>query len=180
MLRTRRDVVDAATALFLERGWSGVTHAEVARRAGYSKATIYAHWPTQIDLVRDSVGQICGAAEHPVPTGDLRADVIRELVDFAVDLSQGQLARVLGGVIERAADDPEVAELRRQLDAEGSRTLDAILRQHLEPRDVAPCLALLTGAVFVRVAVQARPATRPFIADLVDRVLSSTSLLAQD
>ena len=100
VLRTRRDVVDAATALFLAEGWSAVTHAEVARRAGYSKATVYTHWPTRLDLVRASVGQICGAAEHPPPTGDLRADLVRDLVDFADDLSRGHLGRVIGGVLD--------------------------------------------------------------------------------
>lgn len=174
MVRTRRDVVAAATDLFLEQGWGAVTHAEVARRAGYSKATVYAHWPTQLDLVRASVGQICGAAEHPEPTGDLHADVIRELVDFAGDLSDGHLTRVLGGVIERAADDPEVDDLRRQLDEEGSRSLEAILGHHLPADDVEPSLALLTGAVFVRVAIQGRPAGRAFVVDLVERVLGPT------
>lgn len=175
VLRTRRDVIEAATELFLEHGWGAVTHAEVARRAGYSKATIYAHWPTQLDLVRDSVGRICAASEHPEPTGDLRADLVRELVDFAQDLSRGHLARVLGGVIERAADEPGVDELRQQLNAEGSRSIEAILRDHLEPADVAPTLTLLTGAVFIRVSLQAGPASRAVIADLVDRVLTSTT-----
>jgi|GEM_PF-873458 AcrR family transcriptional regulator len=174
VLRTRRDVVDAATALFLAEGWTAVTHAEVARRAGYSKATVYAHWPTRLDLVRASVGQICGAAKHPQPTGDLRADLVRELVDFADDLSRGQLDRVLGGVLERAGTDPAVDELRKQLWEEGTRSMVAILRSHLPPDAVEPSLALLTGGVLVRVAFQARSATRAFIEDLVDRVLASS------
>jgi AcrR family transcriptional regulator len=176
VLRTRRDVVDAATALFLAEGWAAVSHAEVARRAGYSKATVYAHWPTRLDLIRASVGQICGAAEHPKPTGDLRADLIHGLSDFAEDLSDGHLARVLGGVLERAGIDPAVDELRQQLCEEGMHALEGILRAHLPPEAVEPSLALLTGGVFVRVALQARSATEGFIEDLVDRVLSSSGL----
>ena len=174
VLRTRRDVVDAATALFLAEGWSAVTHAEVARRAGYSKATVYAHWPTRLDLVRASVGRICGAAEHPKPSGDLRADLVRELVDFANDLSHGHLDRALGGVLERAASDPAVDELRQQLWEEGTRSMESILRSHLPPDAVEPSVALLTGGVLVRVAFQAHPATNAFIEDLVDRVLASS------
>jgi AcrR family transcriptional regulator len=174
--RTRRDVVDAATALFKSEGWAAVTHAEVARRAGYSKATVYTHWPTRLDLVRASVGQICGTAEHPRPTGDLRGDLIRELLDFADDLSQGHLTRVLGGVLERAENDPVVDEMRRQLWAEGTRSMEAILRSHLPAESVEPCLALLTGGVLVRVSFQARPATREFVEDLVERVLAPSGL----
>ncbi|MFC9065687.1 TetR/AcrR family transcriptional regulator [Streptomyces harbinensis] len=171
--RTRRDVVDAATELFTSEGWAAVTHAEVARRAGYSKATVYAHWPTRLDLVRASVGQICGTSEHPRPTGDLRADLITALLDFADDLSRGHLARVLGGVFERAGSDPAVDEMRGQLYAEGAGPLEAILGTHLPEEAVEPCVALLTGGVLVRVAMQASPATPEFIEDLVDRVLAS-------
>jgi AcrR family transcriptional regulator len=171
--RTRRDVVDAATALFLAEGWTAVSHAEVARRAGYSKATVYAHWPTRLDLIRAAVGQICGAAEHPKPTGDVRTDLILGLTDFAEDLSEGHLTRVLGGILERAGSDPAVDELLRQLNEEGTHTLEEILRTHLPPEAVEPSLALLVGGVFVRVAMQARPATRDFVEDLVDRVLAS-------
>ena len=174
VLRTRRDVVDAATALFLAEGWTAVTHAEVARRAGYAKATVYAHWPTRLDLVRASVGQICGAAEHPPPTGDLRADLVRELVDFAHDLSRGHLDRVIGGVLERAGTDPAVDELRQQLCDQGTGPMEAILRSHLPPEAVEPSVALLAGGVLVRVAIQALPATTAFIEDLVDRVLTSS------
>lgn len=172
--RTRRDVVDAATELFKAEGWAAVTHAEVARRAGYSKVTVYAHWPTRLDLVRASVGQICGASEHAQPTGDLRADLVRELLDFADDLSQGHLTRVLGGVFERAGSDPAVDEMRRQLYTEGAGPLAAILGAHLPAESVDPCVALLTGGVLVRVALQGAPASREFVEDLVDRVLAST------
>jgi AcrR family transcriptional regulator len=171
VVRTRRDVVDAATAVFLEQGWSAVTHAEVARRSGYAKGTVYTHWPTRLDLVRASVGQICGAAQHPAPTGDLRADLVRDLLDFADDLSVGHLDRVLGGVLERAGSDPAVAEIREQLWAEGTGALRLILDAHLPAAEVEPALALLTGGVLVRVAFEGRPATRRFVADLVDRVV---------
>ena len=174
VVRTRRDVVDAATALFLAEGWTAVTHAEVARRAGYSKATVYAHWPTRLDLVRASVGQICDASEHPLPTGDLNADLVRELVSFADALSKGHLDRVLGGVLERAGSDPAVDELRQRLYEEGTRSMEAILRTHLTPMAVEPSLVLLAGGVLVKVAFGGQPATRAFIEDLVARVLMSS------
>lgn len=174
VVRTRRDVVEAAAELFGSQGWTGVTHAEVARRAGYSKATVYAHWPTQLDLVRASVGRICDVAQHPEPTGDLRADLINGLLDFAGDLAEGRLERVLGGILERAAGDPAVGDLRRQLYEEGTRALEAVLRSHLPDEDVEPSLALLVGGVLARVSFQAEPAPEAFVTDLVDRVLAAT------
>ncbi|MBE1875552.1 TetR/AcrR family transcriptional regulator [Myceligenerans pegani] len=175
IVRTRRDVVDATTALLRAEGWGGVTHAEVARRAGYSKATVYAHWPTRLDLIEASVGQICSTSQHPEPTGDLRADLIAELTGLAEALTEGQLARIFGGILERAGSDPGVDEVRRQLVAEGSGPMAAILAAHLPPDAVDAALALLNGGVLFRIGFQALPADRAFITDLVDRVLATTA-----
>ncbi|WP_051432947.1 TetR/AcrR family transcriptional regulator [Promicromonospora kroppenstedtii] len=173
--RTRRDVVGATSALLLEEGWDAVTHAEVARRAGYSKATVYAHWPTRLDLIRASIDQICDEADHPAPTGDLRTDLRAALADFADDLTRGHLDRLLAGVVERAHDNEVVGRLRTRLYETGTSGMRAILAAHVEERDVDPALALLTGAVLVRVTFEGRPATTPLLDDLVDRVLASTT-----
>ncbi|WDZ92793.1 hypothetical protein [Nocardiopsis sp. HUAS JQ3] len=42
---------------------------------------------------------------------------------------------------------------------------------HLPARDVDPSLAMLVGAVLVRVTYEGEAATEEFIADVVDRVL---------
>ncbi|MFI2485804.1 TetR/AcrR family transcriptional regulator [Promicromonospora kroppenstedtii] len=173
--RTRRDVVGATSALLLEEGWDAVTHAEVARRAGYSKATVYAHWPTRLDLIRASIDQICDEADHPAPTGDLRADLRAALADFADDLTRGHLDRLLAGVVERAHNNEVVGRLRTRLYETGTSGMRAILAAHVEERDIDPALALLTGAVLVRVTFEGSPATTSFLDDLVARVLASTT-----
>jgi AcrR family transcriptional regulator len=173
--RTRRDVVDATAALLLESGWDAVSHAAVARRSSYSKATIYAHWPTRIDLISAAIDQICDVPHHPTATGDLRDDLRTSLVDFATDLTEGHLDRLLAGVVERASTDEVVRGLRTRLYATGTSGLRSILEAHLDPRDIEASLTLLTGAVLVRVSFQGEPATDAFVEDLIDRVLSSSS-----
>jgi len=170
--RTRRDVVDATAALLLDDGWDGVTHAEIAKRSGYSKATIYTHWPTRLDLVGAAIEQICDVAHHPPATGDLRNDLRTSLQDFATDLTDGRLDRLLAGVVERANSSEVVRRLRTRLYETGTSGLRSILEAHLDPVNVEPLLALLTGAVFVRVTFEGVPATEVFIDDLIERVLS--------
>lgn len=169
--RTRRDVVDATASLLVEEGWDGVTHAEVARRSGYSKATIYTHWPARLDLIRAAIEQICNVEHHPSATGDLREDLRTSLQDFAGDLTDGHLDRLLAGVVERANSSEVVQGLRARLYDTGTAGLRSILVAHVDPVDVEPSLALLTGAVFVRVTLEGEPATTAFIDDLVTRVL---------
>ncbi|MFJ3404797.1 TetR/AcrR family transcriptional regulator [Promicromonospora sp. NPDC090134] len=173
--RTRRDVVAATSALLLDEGWDAVTHAAVARRAGYSKATVYTHWPTRLDLISASIEQICDEADHPAATGDLRADLRAGLADFADDLTHGHLDRLLAGVVERANDSEVVGRLRTRLYETGTSALRAVLESHVAQRDVEPALALLTGAVLVLVTFEGRPVGTAAIDDLVDRVLASTT-----
>jgi AcrR family transcriptional regulator len=49
-LRTRQQVFEAASRLFEERGFDGVTVAEVAQAADVSEVTVFNHFPTKEDL----------------------------------------------------------------------------------------------------------------------------------
>jgi len=180
VVRTRRDVVDATAALLINDGWDGVTHAEVARRSGYSKATIYTHWPTRLDLISDAIAQICDIADHPPATGNLRADLRAALTDFASDLADGHLDRLLAGVVERANTSNVIVALRTRLYETGTNSLRSILDTHLDPSDVEPSLALLTGAVLMRVTFEGVPMTEALIDDLIDRVLTTSQVTPFD
>lgn len=46
----RRRILDATTAVFLERGYERASTSEIARRARTSKQTLYALFPTKADL----------------------------------------------------------------------------------------------------------------------------------
>lgn len=47
---TRQQLLDAAAAVFTERGYSGATTKEIARRAGVSEGTIYRHYADKREL----------------------------------------------------------------------------------------------------------------------------------
>jgi AcrR family transcriptional regulator len=49
--RTRQAITDVAWHLFLERGFDGVSVAEIARRAEVSEATVFNYFPAKEDLV---------------------------------------------------------------------------------------------------------------------------------
>lgn len=172
--RTRRDVIEATASVLLEHGWDGVSHAEIARTSGYSKATIYTHWPTRLDLISAAIEQICAIPHHPIATGDLRADLRVALLDFATDLTDGHLDRLLAGVVERANTSETVRSLRTRLYETGTSGMRSILETHVKPGDIEPVLALLTGAVFVRVTFEGVAATQDFVDDVIERALGTT------
>ncbi|MDH6523068.1 AcrR family transcriptional regulator [Streptomyces sp. SAI-135] len=173
--RTRRDVIRASAASLLEGGWEATTHAEVARRAGYSKATIYAHWPTPGDLMRDAIAHICDDATHPPATGNLREDLHDSLSALALTLSERQYDRLMASVIERAGHDEGARGLRDRLYETATTGIRSVLIRHLQPGDVEPCLAMLVGAVLVRATYEGEAVTPEFISDIIERALDRTT-----
>lgn len=49
--RTRTDVSRAALHVLTTEGAEALTHAHVAEIAGYSKTTLYTHWPSRLELI---------------------------------------------------------------------------------------------------------------------------------
>lgn len=116
----------ASAAVLREDGWAATTHAEVARRSGYSKATIYAHWPTPLDL-------ICEDTSYPPSTGEFRTDLHAALTVLAQTLTEGRYDRLMAGVIACAGQDPAARELRDLLYANATTGIRDILAEHLAP-----------------------------------------------
>jgi TetR/AcrR family transcriptional repressor of mexJK operon len=58
--RKQRQILDAAAALFMAHGYGPVSMDAIARAAGVSKATLYAHFASKDRLFATIVGDACG------------------------------------------------------------------------------------------------------------------------
>ena len=70
--RTRESIADVAWRLFVDRGFDGVTVAEIARQAEVSEATVFNYFPTKEDLVFANLASFEGEvleAIHRRPAG---------------------------------------------------------------------------------------------------------------
>jgi AcrR family transcriptional regulator len=157
--RTRRDVLLAARQVFLDEGWERVSIARVAQHSGYARTTLYRHWPTRVDLLRDLIHEEVRLL-HAAPVGDLRSDLIAEIAAFRAALTTSGLGRMMIAVAQQARDDTELAELSSALLADGSQVLREIIATGTEarelPADLDPDLALaqLVGPVLFRFLFQ--------------------------
>lgn len=109
--RKRRAILDAALALFLERGFAGTSMDDIAVQAEVSKQTVYAHFGDKPTLFVDLITAEVGRADQPHPLARAMAeteDLQRDLQSFARD----HLALVL---------QPELVRLRRVLIGEAER-----------------------------------------------------------
>jgi AcrR family transcriptional regulator len=117
---TRATVIAAATEVFVERGWTGTSMREVARRAGVSVETVYSSVGAKVELLKIALDVGVVGDTDEVPLAD-RPEFLA--------LAQGNLAqraqavgKMMGGFMPRsaplrrvlhqaAAADPELADL---------------------------------------------------------------------
>ncbi len=174
VVRTRKDVLGAALDVLLDEGLEAMTHQHVAQVAGYSKATVYAHWPTRTDLIRDSLTRFVHVRHHR-PTGALRTDLIEELITFRSAMVEQRLDRALAVLIDLTASVPELVDVRDRLVAEGERVIRQLLAPELQgPRLEAATLALC-GAVLHSALMHGRLPADDVIEAAVDLVLGGSS-----
>lgn len=176
--RTRAAVLAAARRVLLEDGWDAVTHLSVAAASGVGRATIYRHWPSRNDLLRDVIRREAEMS-HVAPVGDLRRDLCRELEGLGRQLGDPALAAVITVLFERSVHDPALAEVKAAVIQEVSRVVRAILRQGVDagrlPRslDFGRAVARLLGPLLYWRLATDRRVTRPVVADVVDSFLAA-------
>lgn len=174
--RNRTLALDAAKALLVESGWDAVTHLAVADRSGLGRTTLYRFWPEQADLLHDLIESELPSNEL-VPTGDLRADFIAELLRLADRLNDPHTATMTLTVMERAATDPQFAKLQARWHLEGTSGVRALiregvaaglLRQDIVTQDAVDQVA---GPLVLRGLFAAEPVTPDYVERTLDRFL---------
>lgn len=82
-VRTRRAVLDAAAAVFAERGYAAATIAEILQRADVTKGALYFHFDSKAALARGVLREQM-ASEYHVP----RELKLQEWVDAGMTLAE--------------------------------------------------------------------------------------------
>jgi AcrR family transcriptional regulator len=174
--RSRTKVLDATTELLFERGYAGATVDEISRRSGVAKTTIYRHWPTRTDLLRNA----CSALGTPLETpdgGNFAADMMALMTNLASLLRSAKWTSVLPSIIDAAERDPDIAAMYSKLQQGYSAPFATLIQRAKRkgelPRDAdeAMLIAALTGPLFYRRWFSREPLTDDFARQIVRRVL---------
>jgi len=155
VLRSRRTVLDVTTQLLFERGFGGATVDEISRRSGVAKTTIYRHWPTRTDLLRDACSTLSTPLATP-DTGSFQSDVAALMANLADILRSAKWTSVLPSIIDAAERDPDVADLYSKLQRGYSSPFETAIKRALQKGELPPnadaavLIAALTGPLFYR------------------------------
>lgn len=164
--RTRRkearpaEIVEAALALFTERGFAATKLEDVASRAGIGKGTIYLYFATKEELFRAVVRQRlvpnlnaieAMVAEH---TGS-SAELLRRIADRALQLIETDITAIPKLVLAESGNFPAIARLyAEEVARRGMALMEGIFRRgmergefrRLDPHSVLP---LFSGPLLV-------------------------------
>lgn len=134
----RRAILDAARALFSERGWAGFAMADVAAATGLVKGTLYLYWPTKEELLLavleellwqwlDELDARFDDARAPAAPRKLAALVCDSLASYE---PLGRLLAVLQTVLEHNVSKESILRFKSELAARMAAT-GARLEQHV-------------------------------------------------
>jgi AcrR family transcriptional regulator len=107
-------VIDATLAELAALGFDGMTIDGIAARAGVSKPTIYRRWPDKSALAISAIAQLVAQEEGPAATGDLVADLTRQLAAAHSNLERSGSIPMLGTVLATHQRHPELLQLYRE------------------------------------------------------------------
>lgn len=175
--RSRATVLGVTAELLFERGFAGVSVDEITRRSGVAKTTIYRHWPTRGDLLRDACSSIGTPLEVP-DTGSFEGDATALTTSLARLLRSAKWTSVLPSVIDAAERDPDIAAMYSRLQEGYSAPLQFIIQRAIQsgglPKtaDAALLVAALTGPLFYRRWFSREPLTSAFAKQIVRLVLA--------
>src|SRR5437868_15490018 len=100
-------ILTATADLLAQIGYSNLTLAAVAERAGTTKTALYRRWSSKAELVHEAAFPATPTALTQ-PSGDLAAD-IRAMVAAARDIFTTPVVRAaLPGVVVDVAADPDL------------------------------------------------------------------------
>ncbi|MCF4166183.1 TetR/AcrR family transcriptional regulator [Zavarzinia compransoris] len=107
-------VMTAAAALFLDRGFAGTSMDAVAREAGVSKATVYAHFASKEDLfeamvARGSAERFASLMHADLDSLDPEQALSRIAHEFLGVLTSPQSLKTMRVVMAEAGRRPDVA-----------------------------------------------------------------------
>ncbi|ORV18026.1 TetR/AcrR family transcriptional regulator [Mycobacterium celatum] len=150
----------AATAeLLVQIGYSNLTLAAVAERAGTTKTALYRRWSSKAELVHEAAFPVAPTALAG-PGGDIAADV-RAMIAAARDVFTSPVVRAaLPGLVADMTADSElnarvVARFADVFTAVRVRLIEAVERGEVHP-DVDPdrLVELIGGATLLRLLLR--------------------------
>ncbi|NRQ31840.1 TetR/AcrR family transcriptional regulator [Nonomuraea sp. NN258] len=174
--------MQATLALAQESGYAKLSIEAVAARAGVGKHTIYRRWPSKGLLFLDSLLSLNEPDLDYPDTGDVRADLRRQIYAAVDLLGKPPWSPLYRAMIGEAQHDPAVADalherfIRPQTDKTIARLKAAQDQGQVSPDfDLDLVMAILSGPLYFGLLITQEPLTHSYIDRVLDALFAGLS-----
>lgn len=174
-------ILDAARSVYGDRGWSGFTIDEVARRARVGKGSLYLRWPNKAALLVDAV-RSAAPSVGSINLGSLELD-LKEFARQWMAFVQSAEGWMVSRLVMDTQSNKELAEVIGPRDyPDYIRSTRRLVRRAVERGEIHPGITptliadLVAGAITTHVrstppALAKAANTEEYVMQLVDTVL---------
>ena len=139
------ELLEAALALFVEKGFAATRSEEVAKAAGVSKGTLYLYFPSKEELLKAVIQHFLGAEieagikEAAAAEGPTAQVMQQLLVTWWTRIYEGPASGVFKLVITEIRNFPEIGDFWvEHVVAPGEALVSGLLRRGIERGEFAP------------------------------------------
>ena len=139
------ELLEAALALFVEKGFAATRSEEVAKAAGVSKGTLYLYFPSKEELLKAVIQHFLGAEieagikEAAAAEGPTAQVMEQLLVTWWTRIYEGPASGVFKLVITEIRNFPEIGDFWvEHVVAPGEALVSGLLRRGIERGEFAP------------------------------------------
>ncbi len=175
--RTRAKALTAARQALFDLGFAEVTIEDISVRSGVSRSTLYRHWRTKEEILRDAFSDV--AVSAPSPGRDLTEE-LRHYAQAVVNGMEGSWGRAAATLATTALEDPEQRRVLRTFIDGYSRDIDVLLRRAIErgepvaePYDAERIADEIFAPLYYRYLFRQEPLDAGFVSNQIDRVVAS-------
>lgn len=147
---TRHRLLNAATEVFLEKGYEGSRVAEIARRAGLTTGAIYGNFESKADLLTAALAAGC-ETQHRLFLDLLamapRDEAAAAAVHAALKAAEAEIANVVAQRGVPTDVGPEAMRLALELMALGAIVMQALGRELPSAPDIADVMKVAAAVI---------------------------------
>lgn len=139
------ELLDAAMALFVEKGFAATKSEEVAARAGVSKGTLYLYFPSKEELLKAVIRHTLLAdiargaerlAQESGPTGELLVEL---MTDWWVNVYESPSSAIFKLVMTEVRNFPDIGEFYlHEVIEPGHRLIGSLVQRGIDRGEFRP------------------------------------------
>jgi AcrR family transcriptional regulator len=177
--RARQAILQAALDLCREEGFAKATVEGIAKRAGVGKQTIYRWWPSKAAVVHEALNDAIGDATDFPDTGDIYADLRRQMTGVARFLTDSGITSTYAGMIAATQSDEVVSRsfLHTMITPRVQSCVARLERareqgQIRDDVDLEDIVELLYAPMYYRLLLHTRPITTKQVDAVLDLIFA--------